>query len=227
MDFEPVDETTRAQSAAIVTAVKERRDEALLEFATKFGDLPEGETRRGEPMRGWRGRAGLGPHQLASDPWRERDLPLRAAPRNAGSKALLDRDDLKAAWDSLTEDVQALLTRVAGRIRAFAEAQRASLTDVDVAVPGGRAGHEVAPVVVAGCYAPGGRYPLPSSVLMTAVTARAAGVTSVYVASPRPTVVTLAAAYVADADGLLAVGGAQVSGGSGSSGAPGIASKCG
>lgn len=107
-------------------------------------------------------------------------------------------------------EVQELLTRVAGRIRAFAAAQRAALTDVDVPVPGGRAGHTVAAVEVAGCYAPGGRYPLPSSVMMTAVTARAAGVARVFVASPRPTDVTLAAAYVSDADGLLAIGGAQV-----------------
>lgn len=53
------------------------------------------------------------------------------------------------------------------------------------------------------------QYPLPSSVLMTAVTARVAGVKNVWVASPRPVPVTVAAAYVAGADALLAVGGAQ------------------
>lgn len=50
---------------------------------------------------------------------------------------------------------------------------------------------------------------MPSSVLMTAVTARVAGVKTVWVASPRPSSVTAAAAYVAGADGLLRVGGAQ------------------
>jgi len=59
------------------------------------------------------------------------------------------------------------------------EAQRGALQDVEVPVPGGRAGHRVCPVETAGCYAPGGRFPLPSSVLMTAVTARAAGVKTV------------------------------------------------
>jgi histidinol dehydrogenase len=107
------------------------------------------------------------------------------------------------------QDQQELLTRVAGRIRAFAQAQRDSVTDISVAVPGGTAGHTVAPCAVAGCYAPGGRYPLPSSVLMTAVTARVAGVATVVVASPRPAPVTLAAAFVAGADVFLAVGGAQ------------------
>jgi len=64
-------------------------------------------------------------------------------------------------------------------------------------------------MAVAGCYAPGGRYPLPSSVLMTAVTARVAGVKKVIVASPRPNATTLAAAHIAEADCVLAVGGAQ------------------
>ena len=61
----------------------------------------------------------------------------------------------------------------------------------------------------AGCYAPGGRYPLPSSVIMTAVTARAAGCSTVILASPRPAPITLAAAHVSGADVFLRVGGAQ------------------
>ena len=63
--------------------------------------------------------------------------------------------------------------------------------------------------LAAGCYAPGGRYPLPSSVIMTAVTARAAGCGHVVLASPRPAPITLAAAYIAGADLFLCVGGAQ------------------
>ncbi len=102
-----------------------------------------------------------------------------------------------------------VIDRVAARVREFASAQRRSLADLDVAVLGGRAGHRVAPVESAGCYAPGGRYPLPSSALMTAVTARAAGVETVWLASPRPTAATLAAAHAAAVDGVLCVGGAQ------------------
>ncbi|MEQ1565819.1 MAG: histidinol dehydrogenase, partial [Myxococcota bacterium] len=64
----------------------------------------------------------------------------------------------------------------------------------------------------AGCYAPGGRYPLPSSVLMTAIAAGVAGVAEVWVASPRPAPATLAAAWVAGARALLAVGGAHAIG---------------
>lgn len=127
----------------------------------------------------------------------------------AGAPMVHDRAALEAAVDFLPPGPRALLERTAARIRAFAEAQRACLAPLDMAVPGGRAGHTIAPVDRAGCYAPGGRFPLPSSVLMTAVTARAAGVGEVWVASPKPTPITLAAAGIAGADALLAVGGAQ------------------
>ncbi|MBL8760305.1 MAG: histidinol dehydrogenase [Phycisphaerae bacterium] len=125
------------------------------------------------------------------------------------AKAVYTREDLAAAERLLPVADRDLLHRVANRIRAFAMTQRASLRDLDMPVLAGRAGHTIAPVDSAGCYAPGGRFPLPSSVLMTAVTARAAGVPRVVVASPRPTPATLAAASIAGADALLAIGGAQ------------------
>lgn len=128
---------------------------------------------------------------------------------DTSSKYFYTRDDLKVAFDTLDEHTQEVLKRTATRIRTFATAQRGSIKEIEIDIPGGKAGHYLAPVKVAGCYAPGGRYPLPSSVLMTAITARAAGVETVWVASPRPAPATLAAAYVADADGLLACGGAQ------------------
>ena len=85
---------------------------------------------------------------------------------------------------------------------AFAQAQRAALRDIDVAVPGGRAGHSFIPVARAGCYAPGGRFPLPSSAIMTACAAKAAGVGSIWCAGPRPARATLAAAALSRRRGL-------------------------
>ncbi len=126
-----------------------------------------------------------------------------------GASWWIDAAACDAALAAVPAEVRATLQRTADRIRTFADAQRAALRDGVSPVPGGVAGWDWAPVERAGCYAPGGRYPLPSSVLMTAVTARAAGVREVVVASPRPPVVTLAAAAVAGADGVLAVGGAQ------------------
>ena len=117
--------------------------------------------------------------------------------------------ELKAAWESISQEERNCLARTAQRIRHFARSQRSSASEISVPIPGGEAGHTLAPVENAGCYAPGGRYPLPSTVLMTAVTARVAGCARVCVASPRPTAVTLAAAYIAEADQLIPVGGAQ------------------
>ncbi|RHY49409.1 hypothetical protein DYB38_008180 [Aphanomyces astaci] len=131
------------------------------------------------------------------------DLPSTSAP------LVYSRDDMKTAFESLSIGEQMLLERTKKRIEAFAIAQRASIQSFSRAIPGGQAGQDVSPMQVAGCYAPGGRYPLPSSVLMTALTARVAGVSTVIVASPRPAVATLAAAYISNADLLLAVGGAQ------------------
>src|SRR5213596_1347255 len=127
----------------------------------------------------------------------------------AGGPLFLNRPALDRALASLPAGDRASLERVAERIRVFAEAQKRALGPVSITVPGGTAGHWIAPLERAGCYAPGGRYPLPSSVLMTAVTARAAGVREIWVASPKPGPMTLAAAAIAGADGVLAAGGAQ------------------
>lgn len=120
------------------------------------------------------------------------------------SKLFYTHAELEPFFLSLDEHSREVIKRTAERIKAFAQSQRNSITEMTTTISGGEAGHYIAPVSVAGCYAPGGRYPLPSSVLMTAVTARAAGVQTVWVASPRPAVATLAAAYVAGVDGLIA-----------------------
>lgn len=138
-----------------------------------------------------------------------RDHAERLGDVQPGGPLVYDRPALEAALASLDAESRAVLERTATRVRAFAEAQVACLTPLEISIPGGVAGHQIAPVERAGCYAPGGRFPLPSSVLMTAVTARAAGVREVWVASPKPAPATLAAAAIAGADALLAVGGAQ------------------
>lgn len=126
-----------------------------------------------------------------------------------GDRLMLGRAELESTLDGLDDSARGLLERTAGRIRAFAEAQRSCLQDLDVPIPGGRAGHRWIPVATAGAYAPGGRHPLPSSVLMTVIPGRVAGVEQLWVASPKPGPMTMAAAAVSGADGLLAVGGAQ------------------
>jgi len=122
---------------------------------------------------------------------------------------IVTKEECKQAYDNLPEEQKRSLDNIHARVKAFAEAQRKSVTDMEIDIPGGKAGHTASPCNAAGCYAPGGRYPLPSSVIMTAVTARAAGCKKVILASPRPAQITKAAAYIAGADLFLRVGGAQ------------------
>lgn len=126
-----------------------------------------------------------------------------------GAPLLRTPDDLKQALASLPGAEQDLLRRTADRIAHFARAQLDTAAPARTEVPGGWAGDRLVSVRTAGCYAPGGRFPLPSSVLMTAVTARVAGVCAVWLASPDPSPHVMAAASVAGVDGLLAAGGAQ------------------
>ena len=140
---------------------------------------------------------------------RLRELAERWDGLEAGGALVRTPREMQSALESLPRGDREVLERTAGRIEHFARAQLKSAAPVDVAVEGGRAGDRMVPVRVAGCYAPGGRFPLPSSVLMTAVTARVAGVREVWLASPNPSREVMAAGAVAGVAGLLGVGGAQ------------------
>ena len=126
-----------------------------------------------------------------------------------GQPLLLDRDALEAAKTRLDAGDLALLERVADRVRKFAQAQLDALSELKMDVPGGKAGHSIVPVQRAGCYAPAGRYALPSTVIMTVVPAVVAGCGQVILATPGTSDLMLAAAAVAGADRVLGVGGAQ------------------
>lgn len=136
-----------------------------------------------------------------------RSLAERFGERGSGERLVLGPADMRAALDALDVSDRQLLERVAGRIGRFAQAQRDSIRSFDMPIAGGVASQIVVPVDSAGCYAPAGRSALPSSVLMTAVTARVAGCSRVVVASPGAQPIMLAAAAVAEADEFLAVGG--------------------
>ena len=99
-------------------------------------------------------------------------------------------------------------------IRAFAEAQRASITEFETELrPGLVAGQRLLPLTCAGAYVPGGRYAHIASALMTITTARAAGVPQGTACTPPgkdgPHPAILHAMHVAGVDRLLAMGGVQ------------------
>jgi histidinol dehydrogenase len=120
----------------------------------------------------------------------------------------LGRDEIEAAAATVAPPVRAALERAAARIRAFHERQRLSgyeFTDAD----GVRLALRVAPLRRVGLYVPGGTARYPSSVLMTAVPAKVAGVPEVVMTTPGPAPETLLAALLAGVDRVFTLGGAQ------------------
>ncbi len=100
------------------------------------------------------------------------------------------------------------------QIRNFARHQRAALKDIEVeTLPGVRLGHRNIPVASAGCYVPGGRYPMVASAHMSIVTAKVAGVERVIACTPpnsgKPHPETVAAMALGGADEIYVLGGVQ------------------
>jgi len=109
---------------------------------------------------------------------------------------------------TLAPNVRAAIKRAAANIRTVAKAQVPKGWRKTVGA-GISVEQRVIPLSRVGCYVPAGRYPLPSSLLMTAIPARAAGVGEVIVACPRPDAAVFAAALEAGVDRLFQVGGAH------------------
>lgn len=118
----------------------------------------------------------------------------------------------KRAWtkaaDTLSPSVRRAIALAARHIRSVARQQVPQ--GWRHAVAGGiTVEQRVIPLSRVGCYVPAGRYPLPSSLLMTAIPARAAGVPEVIVCCPRPDAAVFAAALEAGVDRVFRVGGAH------------------
>lgn len=100
------------------------------------------------------------------------------------------------------------------QIRSFAEAQKASMKEIEFeTMPGVTLGHKHIPVNSVGCYIPGGRYPMVASAHMSVLTAKVAGVKRVVACTPpingEIPKETVAAMYLAGADEIYILGGVQ------------------
>ena len=116
--------------------------------------------------------------------------------------------ELQLAWESTPAPTQQALKIATRNIRAFAVRQRPRDFDLKPA-PGVKTGQRVVPVASAGCYIPSGRYPLPSTLLMTAIPAQVAGVERIVAVSPHPAKEALAAAFLLGINEFYRVGGAH------------------
>ncbi|MCP4207902.1 MAG: histidinol dehydrogenase [Shimia sp.] len=128
---------------------------------------------------------------------------------------LLSDAEIQAAIAAVPEKLKRDIEFSHGNVKRFAEAQKASMTDIAVeVVPGMTAGQKMIPVDAAGCYVPGGRYSHIASAIMTVTTAKVAGCKHIVACSPpRPGVgvapAIVYAAHICGADKIMAMGGVQ------------------
>jgi histidinol dehydrogenase len=116
--------------------------------------------------------------------------------------------EMQAAADSISGELRRALQAAAANIRRFCEWQ-CPQDWLRESQPGLWVGQTVRPLQSVACYVPGGRHPLPSSLLMTVIPAQVAGVQRIVVASPRPSREVLAAAHLLHVSEFYRIGGAQ------------------
>lgn len=151
-----------------------------------------------------RGDAAVREMSIKFDGWDRNDYRLSQAEIDAcvGSLTAQERKDIEFAQT---------------QVRKFAQIQRESMKDVEVeTLPGIILGHKNLPVNAAGCYVPGGKYPLLASAHMSVITAKVAGVPRVITCAPpfqgTPARAIVAAQALAGADAIYALGGIQAVG---------------
>jgi histidinol dehydrogenase len=116
-------------------------------------------------------------------------------------------EEMVAAWETLAPELRKSLRQAAHNIRRFCEWQKPA--DWMRTHGGISLGQIVRPVESVGCYVPGGRFPLVSTVLMTVIPAQVAGVRNIRMVSPKASAEVLAAAAMLGVREFYRVGGAQ------------------
>jgi histidinol dehydrogenase len=123
----------------------------------------------------------------------------------------ISRAELRAARRDVPRDLLKATEHAARNIRRVAEQQLPSSWTITVE-SGVRVGQRVTPMGTIGCYIPGGRFSLFSTLLMTAIPAQVAGVKRIVVACPKPSPALLAAAELLGVKEIARIGGAQAIG---------------
>ena len=151
-----------------------------------------------------RGDAAVRELSIKFDKWEREDFRLSQKEIDDCMAQLTDQD--------LT-DIEFAQTQV----RNFAQAQKATMTDLAVeTLPGVTLGHKHVPINAVGCYVPGGKYPLLASAHMSVITAKVAGCERVITCAPpfgaKPAPAVVAAQAMAGADEIYVLGGIQAIG---------------
>jgi len=132
--------------------------------------------------------------------------------KNPSAVFELTQEQIKKAFESVDLETINALKFAAKNIKKFARAQMKQVKGFKMRTDFGVLEQKVIPLSRAGCYVPGGRYPLPSTALMTIIPAKVAGVEEVIVCSPKISPVVVAAAKIAGANRIFNIGGVQAIG---------------
>jgi len=151
--------------------------------------------------------------RIVADVRKNGDKALRRyAEKFDGLKAkqplLISETELEQAWSMVSDDFKQALKIASDNIRQYCEWQKPQQWRNSLA-PGINVCQVVRPLQSVGCYVPGGRYPLPSTMLMTVIPAQVAGVQEIRVVSPQPAPETLATAHFLGVREFYRIGGAQ------------------
>ncbi len=150
--------------------------------------------------------------------------PILADVRKRGDRAVLDyarkfdqfsgkslrvsATESQAAVERVSPEFRAAVEKASRNIRAYAKLQLPRPASKTIA-PGLKVGQVIRPIGAMAAYVPAGRYPLPSTVLMTVIPAQVAGVPSISITAPKPVPEILAAAALLDVGNIFQIGGAH------------------
>jgi histidinol dehydrogenase len=123
----------------------------------------------------------------------------------------ISRAEIRAASRTVPRELVRAIEHAARNIRRVADEQRPRSWNITVE-SGVRVGQRVTPLATIGCYIPGGRFSLFSTLLMTAIPAQVAGVKRIVVACPKPSPALLAAAEILGVSEIARMGGAHAIG---------------
>ena len=136
---------------------------------------------------------------------------------HAAASFRLSPSEIEAAMQKVSARDMDDIRFAQAQIRRFAEAQKASMTDIEVeTLPGVILGHRTIPVQSVGCYVPGGKFPMVASAHMSVLTAQVAGVPRIVASAPpvrgEPHPAIVAAMHLGGAHEIYVLGGIQAVG---------------
>lgn len=150
---------------------------------------------------------------IISDVKNRGDIAIKEYSKKFGDGDIVElevtSEEIEKAYNETSDEIKNSLKLAIENVKNFAKAQISVIKDVETDINGIKLGHKVIPLERIGAYVPGGNYPLPSSVIMSVIPAKVAGVKEITVCSPKIQPATITACRLAGVDRIFKIGGVQ------------------